>query len=168
MARGVWRRRCRSVPVSHRSLARLPTRVCRSFEAVVFVNVSQAFFRLGSRPTWCVSRPARFGLFLFCFFVLFGFVFRCLPVTLLFVRRGSAPGKGFGLLVLLGCARRRACTCNLSTLSSSTALLWRSYLGVGFALRCFQRLSCPDAATRRCPWRNNRYTGGPSNTVLSY
>jgi hypothetical protein len=46
--------------------------------------------------------------------------------------------------------------------------LWRSYLGVGFALRCFQRLSVPDAATRLCPWRDNRRTGGPSNTVLSY
>ena len=34
--------------------------------------------------------------------------------------------------------------------------LWRSYLGVGFALRCFQRLSCPDADTRRCAWRHNR------------
>jgi len=32
----------------------------------------------------------------------------------------------------------------------------RSYLGVGFALRCFQRLSCPDADTRLCPWRDNR------------
>ena len=34
--------------------------------------------------------------------------------------------------------------------------LRRSYLGVGFALRCFQRLSCPDADTRQCPWRDNR------------
>ena len=44
----------------------------------------------------------------------------------------------------------------------------RSNLGGGFALRCFQRLSWPDAATRRCPWRDNRRTGGRSNTVLSY
>ena len=44
----------------------------------------------------------------------------------------------------------------------------RSYLGGGFALRCFQRLSWPDAATRRCGWRHNRCTGGPSDTVLSY
>ena len=29
---------------------------------------------------------------------------------------GIAPRKGFGLLVLLGCARCRACTCSLSTL----------------------------------------------------
>ena len=44
----------------------------------------------------------------------------------------------------------------------------RPYLGVGFVLRCFQHLSCPDAATRLCHWRDNRYTGGLSSTVLSY
>ena len=44
----------------------------------------------------------------------------------------------------------------------------RSYLVAGFALRCFQRLSVPDADTRRCTWRYNRQTGGLSNTVLSY
>ena len=44
----------------------------------------------------------------------------------------------------------------------------RSYLGEGFVLRCFQHLSWPDAATRQCPWRDNRRTGGLSNTVLSY
>ncbi len=44
----------------------------------------------------------------------------------------------------------------------------RSYLGGGFVLRCFQHLSWPDAATRRCPWRDNRRTGGLSDTVLSY
>jgi hypothetical protein len=32
------------------------------------------------------------------------------------------------------------------------------YLGVGFALRCFQRLSRSRMATRRYPWRDNRYT----------
>ena len=46
--------------------------------------------------------------------------------------------------------------------------LARSNLGVGFVLRCFQHLSCPDAATRLCHWRDNRYTGGLSSTVLSY
>ena len=45
---------------------------------------------------------------------------------------------------------------------------WKSNLGASFALRCFQRLSEPNAATRQCPWRNNRRTGGSSNTVLSY
>ena len=38
-------------------------------------------------------------------------------------------GKGFGLLVSLGCRRRRPCTCDLSTSSSPTALPdWTSYL----------------------------------------
>ncbi len=34
--------------------------------------------------------------------------------------------------------------------------VWRSYLGVGFVLRCFQHLSRPDADTRQCSWRHNR------------
>ena len=46
--------------------------------------------------------------------------------------------------------------------------LARSYLEAGFALRCFQRLSVPDAATQLCPGRDNWRTGGRSNTVLSY
>ena len=46
--------------------------------------------------------------------------------------------------------------------------LWRSYLEGGFVLRCFQHLSWPEAATRRCGWRHNRFTGAPSDTVLSY
>ena len=45
---------------------------------------------------------------------------------------------------------------------------WKSYLGVDFALRCFQRLFLPDSATLPCYWRNNRCTGGRSDTVLSY
>ena len=64
--------------------------------------------------------------------------------------------------------RYRTYTCDLSTSSSLTTLIWRSYLEGGFVLRCFQHLSWPDAATRRCSWRNNRLTGGLSDTVLSY
>ena len=45
---------------------------------------------------------------------------------------------------------------------------WKSNLVAGFALRCFQRLSLPDADTQRCAWRHNWYTGGQSITVLSY
>ncbi|HBJ47985.1 MAG TPA: hypothetical protein DDY69_11755 [Deltaproteobacteria bacterium] len=41
-------------------------------------------------------------------------------------------------------------------------------LGAGFPLRCFQRLSVPDVATRQCSWRNNRITRGLSTPVLSY
>ena len=44
----------------------------------------------------------------------------------------------------------------------------RPHLGASFALRCFQRLSPPDAATRPCAWRRNRHTVGPSDPVLSY
>ena len=64
--------------------------------------------------------------------------------------------------------RCRLYTCGLSTSWSATTLVWKSYLGEGFVLRCFQHLSLPDAATRRCTWRYNRNTGGLSNTVLSY
>ena len=80
--------------------------------------------------------------------------------------------KPHGLLVSLGSTRRRAHTCDLSTSSSLTALQGvapaRPNLGNGFTLRCFQRFSDPDTATRRCRWRDSRYTGGPSVPVLSY
>jgi len=42
------------------------------------------------------------------------------------------------------------------------------YLEVGFPLRCFQRLSIPDIATRQCFWRNSRQTRGQFTKVLSY
>ncbi len=44
----------------------------------------------------------------------------------------------------------------------------RPYLGVGFPLRCFQRLSFPSIATQRCHWRDNWCTRGSSIPVLSY
>ena len=44
----------------------------------------------------------------------------------------------------------------------------RPYLGVGFPLRCFQRLSFPSIATQLCHWRDNWYTRGSSIPVLSY
>ena len=43
-----------------------------------------------------------------------------------------------------------------------------AHLGGGFPLRCFQRLSLPNVATRPCHWRDNRYTSGWSIPVLSY
>ena len=46
--------------------------------------------------------------------------------------------------------------------------LKKSHLAASFALICFQRLSLPDIATRQCPWRDNRYTSGRSDPVLSY
>ena len=42
------------------------------------------------------------------------------------------------------------------------------YLGVGFPLRCFQRLSNPDIATGRCTWRYSPQTSGQFIPVLSY
>ena len=41
-------------------------------------------------------------------------------------------------------------------------------LGVGFPLRCFQRLSFPNIATGRCRERDNPYTRGSSDLILSY
>ncbi len=63
-------------------------------------------------------------------------------------------------------------TSGLST-SSSTRGLQEPELGIfnleaDFPLRCFQRLSDPNVATRLCRWRDNRNTRGPSIPVLSY
>ena len=44
----------------------------------------------------------------------------------------------------------------------------RPGLEAGFPLRCFQRLSLPNVATRLCGWRHNRSTRGSSIPVLSY
>src|SRR5882672_11341343 len=52
--------------------------------------------------------------------------------------------------------------------SSGALRLGTPYLEGGFPLRCFQRLSRPNIATRRCHWRDNRNTIGSSNSVLSY
>ena len=41
-------------------------------------------------------------------------------------------------------------------------------LGVGFPLRCFQRLSRPDLATQQCSWRNSWQTRGQFFSILSY
>ena len=63
-------------------------------------------------------------------------------------------------------------TSGLSTRSSSWSLTPRrggiSYLGASFTLRCFQRLSDPNIATRLCKWHHNRFTRGLSIPVLSY
>ena len=52
--------------------------------------------------------------------------------------------------------------------SSGALRLGTPNLEGGFPLRCFQRLSRPNIATRRCHWRDNRNTSGSSNSVLSY
>ena len=61
-----------------------------------------------------------------------------------------------------------AYTPGLSTWSSATALIGNTGFEGGFPLRCFQRLSRPHIATRRCDWRHNRCTRGASIPVLSY
>ena len=57
---------------------------------------------------------------------------------------------------------------NLVDYQESSPCGSRPYLGACFTLRCFQRLSDPDVATRLCRWRDNRFTSGPSDPVLSY
>jgi hypothetical protein len=81
--------------------------------------------------------------------------------------------KPHGQLVPVCSTRCRASTPGLSTWWSATTLEGdqvpgRSHLQARFPLRCFQRLSLPYIATRRCDWRHNRYTSGTSTPVLSY
>ena len=87
----------------------------------------------------------------------------------------TADGAGWSstrLLGPVGCGGRPPCTPGLSTWSSSRSLrtkrCWKPRLGGGFALRCLQRLSGPDLATRRCPERDSRHTRGRSSPILSY
>jgi hypothetical protein len=65
-----------------------------------------------------------------------------------------------------------ASTSRLSSWSSSSGLTpfqdKGSHLEVGFPLRCFQRFSAPELATRPCRWHDNRRTSAPSIPVLSY
>ena len=92
--------------------------------------------------------------------------------------RGSSPQadlmvKPHGHLVPVSSTPYGASTPGLSTSSSSRGLQGpcgpgMPYLGVGFPLICFQRLSRPHIATRRCGWRHNRITSGASIPVLSY
>ena len=81
--------------------------------------------------------------------------------------------KPHGQLVLVSLTHYCASTPNLSTSWSTTTLQGaqgpgKTHLETSFPLRCFQRLSLPHLATRRCHWRDNRYTRGASTPVLSY
>ena len=81
--------------------------------------------------------------------------------------------KPYEQLVSVSLTSCNASTPDLSTSWSRTTLQGglasgKTYLQAGFPLRCFQRLSFPDIATRRCDWHHNRYTSGPSTPVLSY
>ena len=52
---------------------------------------------------------------------------------------------------------------------SSHSKVWGNpYLGEGFPLRCFQRLSYPNVANQQCHGRDNWHTRGSSTQVLSY
>ena len=81
--------------------------------------------------------------------------------------------KPHGQLVLVSLTHYCASTPSLSTSWSRTTLQGaqgpgKTHLETSFPLRCFQRLSLPHLATRRCHWRDNRYTRDASTPVLSY
>ena len=65
-----------------------------------------------------------------------------------------------------------ACTAGLSNGWSTRGLTWLSseeaHLEARFPLRCFQRLSGPQVATRLCHGRDNRHSSAVSTPVLSY
>jgi hypothetical protein len=85
---------------------------------------------------------------------------------------GTLAVKPHGRLVSVSSTPCSASTSDLSTSLSKRGLQGLAAgipnLGVGFPLICFQRLSRPHMATRRCGWRHNRYTSGASDPVLSY
>ena len=81
--------------------------------------------------------------------------------------------KPHGQLVSVSLSAYTPSTPDLSTSWSWTTLQGgqasgKTNLQASFPLRCFQRLSLPHVATRRCHWRDNRYTRGASTPVLSY
>ena len=88
-------------------------------------------------------------------------------------RRQSYRVKPHEQLVPVSSTHYCASTPGLSTSWSRTTLQGargpgKTHLETSFPLRCFQRLSLPHIATRRCHWRDNRYTRGASTPVLSY
>ena len=80
--------------------------------------------------------------------------------------------KPHGRLVLVSSTSCDASTSSLLPCGLQGAFRSRSSgrpnLEGGFPLRCFQRLSIPDIATRQCHWRDNRHTRGQFIPVLSY
>ena len=123
----------------------------------------------------CVRCPlARRDLFAFaCSWSLWG----VLPGSLRLSCRRSLhppPSHGQSLRPLVRVSSRHYCpsTPRLFSSSSSSGLSGfppaEPHLEVGFPLRCFQRLSAPEMATRLCTWQYNRHTSAPSIPVLSY
>ena len=80
----------------------------------------------------------------------------------------AISSRVFGQLVLLGCRRRRPCTCSLSTSSSPTALFGDLILELASCLDAFSTYPYRTLLPGSAPRRDNRLTGGSSNTVLSY
>ena len=81
--------------------------------------------------------------------------------------------KPYGQLVSVSLMHYCTSTPDLSTSWSRTTLQGaqgsgKSHLKASFPLRCFQRLSLPNLATRQCHWRDNRNTRGTFTPVLSY
>ena len=81
-------------------------------------------------------------------------------------------GQALTRLVTVSSMCYHTSTSALSTSSSSRGFTSLkngiSHLEGGFTLRCLQRLSLPDLATRPWLWQANRSTSGPSIPVLSY
>ena len=84
----------------------------------------------------------------------------------------ASQGQSPRPLVRVSSTHYCASTSRLSSSSSSSGLSGsrqgESRLEVSFPLRCFQRFSAPEIATRPCRWRDNRRTSAPSTPVLSY
>ena len=97
-----------------------------------------------------------------------------LPLCLLGATGKAAPRSGWSscLAVRTGRLKRspavHARPIDLVVFQEPTHFCWKPHLGGGFALRCLQRLSCPDLATRRCRERDSRHTRGRSSPILSY
>ena len=137
------------------------SRSCSGWEGVVPPCCGrQALNFQGTRRPPSIRNKAQASLY--CFFL-------AAPSTAL---QGHGD-KPHGRLVTVSSTCRHASTPVLSTSWSRTALQGvldsgKSHLEAGFPLRCLQRLSLPDLATRPCHWRDNRCTRGLSNPVLSY
>ena len=71
-------------------------------------------------------------------------------------------------LSMLPCLHLRPINVLVSNGPSGSLRSGKIRLGGGFPLRCFQRFSRPDVATRRCRGHDSRYTRGQSIPVLSY
>ena len=138
-------------------------------------------FGMGTGVTPPPLSPGSFSLFIFqkpftkvpsklpqCITYLSSLSSQTLPTFASFFSLGQA----LDLLVSVSSMDHSTYTPDLSTRSSLWSLTslrnGRSHLRVRFALRCFQRLSVPDIATQLCLWRDNWFTSGLSNPVLSY